>query len=171
MSSRYSGVEGLSSDHETQQFDCGSTAQTEWLRKYALISHTTGVSRVKVVCERGTARVVGYHALATGSITHADAAAGVKAGMPRYPIPVVLLTRLGVDKGEQGKGLGKALVVDAIRRVLAAADEIGTRALLIHAEDAAARDFYMHLAEFEESPSDPLHLMLRLNALKATVGS
>lgn len=171
MTARYAVVESLSSDHETDDFDCGSVAQTQWLRKYALISHTTGVSRVKVVCESGTKRVVGYYALATGSIAHADAAAGVKGGMPRYPIPVVLLTRLGVDQREQGNKLGTALVVDAIRRVLAAADEIGIRALLIHAEDQAARDFYMHLAEFEESPSDPLHLMLRLEALKATAGA
>ena len=41
--------------------------------------------------------------------------------------------------------------------------------MLIHAEGPPAREFYLHLAEFEESPSDPLHLMLRIEALKATL--
>ena len=167
--SRYSGVELLEASHETDEFDCGSPAQTNWLRKYALSAQQAGTSRVYVVCEAGTKRVVGYHALAAASISRADAAKGVAKGLPRYPIPAILLTRLGVDKREQRQGLGKALVVDAIRRALQAAETIGVRALLIHAEDDAARDFYRHLAEFEESPSDPLHLMLRIDALQATI--
>jgi GNAT superfamily N-acetyltransferase len=100
---------------------------------------------------------------------HEDASVGVRAGLPRYPIPATLFTRLGVDKTEQGQGLGRALVVDAIRRVIAAADTIGAVALLIHAENPAARVFYLHLAEFEASPTDPLHLMLRLESLRATL--
>lgn len=169
--SRYAAVELLTPHHDTTEFDCGSSAQTTWLRKHALGAQQTGTSRVYAVCRRGEKRVVGYHALASASIRHEDASAGVRAGLPRYPIPATLLTRLGVDRTERGQGLGRALVVDAIRRVIAAAGTIGVTAVLIHAESAAARDFYLHLAEFEESPSDPLHLMLRLEALRATLAS
>ena len=163
--SRYAPIDLLGAEHDTSQFDCGSVAQTEWLRKYALRAQQSGSSVVRVVRREGEARVVGYHALATASIRHEDAAAGVRAGMPRYPIPAILLTRLGVDLEEQGRGLGKALVVDAIRRVHRAAEDIGVRAFLIHAESEKARAFYEHLGEFEQSPTDPLHLMIRLSDL------
>lgn len=167
--SRYAAPELLGPHHDTTEFDCGSSAQTSWLRKYALAAQQIGSSRVYVACRKDENRVVGYHALAAASIKHDDASEGVKSGLPRYPIPATLLTRLGVDQSEQGQGLGKALVVDAIRRSIAAAAEVGSVAMLIHAEGPPAREFYLHLAEFEESPSDPLHLMLRIEALKATL--
>jgi predicted N-acetyltransferase YhbS len=84
---------------------------------------------------------------------------------------VILLTRLGVDLEEQGRGLGKALVRDALHRAAAAGHEIGVRALLLHAESEEARDFYLHLAEFEQSATDPLHLFLLMKDLKATIGA
>jgi GNAT superfamily N-acetyltransferase len=82
---------------------------------------------------------------------------------------VVLLARLGVDRRVQGRGLGAALVKDAMVRALAAAETIGARALLIHAESSAARDVYLHLAEFEPSPTDPLHLVLLMSDIEAAL--
>jgi len=73
---------------------------------------------------------------------------------------VILLARLGVDLGAQGHGLGTALVKDAMIRAHQAAETVGARALLIHAEPATARSFYMHRAEFEPSPTEPLQLVL-----------
>lgn len=167
--SRYDGPELLAPGHDTTAFECGQPAQTTWLRKYALTAQQVGTSRVYVVRRRSEQRVVGYHALAAAAISHQEASAGIKAGLPRYPIPATLLTRLGVDVSEQRRGLGKALVVDAIRRTIAAAGEVGAVALLVHAESPEAREFYLHLAEFEESPSDPLHLMIRIRALRHTL--
>lgn len=79
------------------------------------------------------------------------------------------MSRLGVDTRAQGQGLGKSLVVDALHRVNQAADTVGVRALLIHAEPEKARDFYLHVAEFEESPSDSLHLILLMKDLRAAL--
>jgi hypothetical protein len=79
---------------------------------------------------------------------------------------VVILTRLGVDLSCQGFDLGKALVVDALRRVAAAFEVIGVRALLIHCENDIARDFYLRLAKFDASPTDPLHLFLLMKDLR-----
>jgi hypothetical protein len=76
-------------------------------------------------------------------------------GAGRYHQPVVILARLVVDRTVQGEGLGKALVVDALRRIATASEVIGVRALLIHCECDAARDFYLRLAKFEPSPTDP----------------
>lgn len=154
---RYDPVEHLSPQHRLDEFDCGSPSLTDWLRRRALVAEQAGTSRVYVVRRTADDRVVGYYALGTGAVIPESAT-------PRFP--VVLLTRLGVDVSEQGRGLGRALVVDALRRVVAAADIVGVRGLLIHAEDSAARDFYLRLAGFEESPTDPLHLLLLMKDLR-----
>ncbi len=89
-------------------------------------------------------------------------------GQARYPIPVVLLARLAVQLSLQGLGVGAGLLKDALVRTAAAAETIGARALLVHAKDSAARDFYAHFG-FEPSISDPLHLYLVMKDLKAMV--
>lgn len=167
--SRYSAVEPLTAEHETEAFDCGSPAQTNWLRKHSLQAQQSGTSRIYVVCRIGTRRVVGYHALAAGSVEREAVPERVQRGTGQDPIPVILLTRLGVDVEEQGHGLGKALVKDALQRAATAGHEIGVRAMLIHAESELARDFYLHLAEFDPAPTDPLHLFLLMKDLRATI--
>ncbi len=79
---------------------------------------------------------------------------------------MVILTRLGVDISAQGEGLGRALVVDALRRIAHASEVIGVRALLIHCEGDSARDFYLRLATFDPSPTDPMHLFLLMRDLR-----
>jgi GNAT superfamily N-acetyltransferase len=125
---------------------------------------------VYVVTVEGGDRVVGYYALAAGSVAQADAPPSLLKSAGRSPIPVVLLARLGVHLGAQGHGLGAALVKDAMLRAHQAAETIGARALLIHAESATARDFYLHLAEFDPSPTDPLHLALLLADIEGILG-
>ena len=166
---RYRAPEPLSAEHRTDLFDCGSPAQTEWLRRHAMVAQGAGTARVYVACPVGEPRVVGYYALAAGSVTHEAATARVARGVGRHPIPVILLTGLGVDLAEQGHGLGRALLRDALVRVAGAADVIGARALLIHAESPAARSFYLRIADFEASPTDPLHLLLLLKDLRASI--
>jgi GNAT superfamily N-acetyltransferase len=168
---RYAAVEALAADHETEAFDCGSPAQTDWLRKHALQAQQAGTSRAYVTCPVGTRQVVGYHALAAGSVERQAAPERVQRGTGQHHIPVILLTRLGVDVKEQGRGLGKALVKDALQRAAVAGNDIGVRAVLIHAESEQARDFSMHLAEFEPAPTDPLHLFLLMKDLRATIGT
>lgn len=169
MSSRVSPVEKLEPKHDLAGFDCGSDAQTTWLRRHAQQSQAGGMSRVFVVRRLGDDNVVGYYALTTGSVLHADASRRLTAGSGGYDIPIVILTRLGVDLSEQGRGLGRALVVDAFRRIDRIAGEVGVRAVLIHAEDADARDFYLRLARFEPSPVDDLQLLLLLKDLRKAI--
>ncbi|SCE85742.1 GNAT family N-acetyltransferase [Micromonospora chokoriensis] len=168
MSSRFSAVEPLSAGCVVNGFDCGSRAQSMWLVDHALQAHRAGLSRVYVVRdnEHSDQRVVGYYALAAGSVAPADASPRLQQGAGRYHQPVVILTRLGVDRSAQGVGLGRALVVDALRRIAAAGEVIGVRAVLIHCETDAARDFYQRLAKFEASPTDPMHLLLLMKDLR-----
>jgi GNAT superfamily N-acetyltransferase len=122
-----------------------------------------------VVTRVGNPRVLGYYALAAGSVELTGAPTRVAKAMPRYPIPVIILTRLGVDRSEQGQGLGRALVKDALLRVASASEVISARALLIHCEDETAKAFYRHTAEFEESPTDALHLYVLMSDLRKTL--
>lgn len=168
MTGRFLPVEPLSAGYRLVGFDCGSPAQSAWLVEHAPQAHRAGLSRVYVVRDADNPGypVVGYYALAAGSVAPLDATPRLRQGAGRYHQPVVILTRLGVDRSVQGAGLGRALVVDALRRTAVAAEVIGVRAVLIHCESEAARDFYLRLAKFETSPSDPMHLLLLMKDLR-----
>lgn len=97
-----------------------------------------------------------------------EAPARIKKGLARHPIPVILIARLAVDASEKGQGLGATLLRDALFRIAAAADQIGARAVLVHAKDDEARKFYEHFG-FEPSPIDPLHLLLLMKDLRASL--
>ncbi len=125
---------------------------------------------IYVVAPEGEDRVVGYYALAAASVARADAPASLLKSAGRSPIPAILLARLGVDLRAQRQGLGTALVKDAMLRAHQAAETVGARAVLIQAESATARDFYMHLAEFEPSPTDPLHLVVLMADIEGVLG-
>lgn len=160
----------LRSDHDIKDFDCGSEAQTTWLVRHALEAQRSDSARVYVVCRRGSVKVVGYYALAAGSVAHDSVSPRVASGLGRYPIPVVLLTRLGVDVTEQGRGLGFSLVQDALLQTAAVAERIAVRALLIHAETPVAAGFYRRISPaFEESPADPLQLILLIKDLRSAL--
>lgn len=154
----------LTVQDDVHGFDCGQPDLDGWLEKYALVNQKAGMATVFVTSSEN--RVVGYYALATGGVERANAPERVVRGVPAHPVPVILLTRLAVDATVQGKGLGRALLRDALVRVGNAAEEIGVRALLIHAKDEQAKKFYMRNAEFEPSPTDPLHLFLLMKDLR-----
>ncbi len=168
--SRYASVESLAADHEVAEFDCGSEAQTVWLRDYALQAHRSDTAKVYVVCLHQARTVVGYYALAAGSIQREDVPPRITKGMGRYPVPVLVLTRLGVDLSNQGRGLGSALLRDAFLQAASVSQKVGVRALLIHAETPEAVAFYRRIdSSFEESPTDPLHLILLMKDLRAAI--
>ena len=166
----YSRPELLASDHDVSGFDCGSEAQTSWLRNHARQAQSTDSARVYVVTRQGSSEVVGYYALAAGSVAHDGVSPRIIKGLGRYPVPVVLLTRLGVDVREQGRGLGTALVQDALLQTAAVGERVAVRALLIHAESPEAERFYRRISPaFEPSPTDPLHLILLMKDLRSAI--
>ena len=79
---------------------------------------------------------------------------------------MMLLARLAVDQTEQRRGLGKALLKDALLRTSQAAEIAGIRALLVHAKDDEARAWYASF-DFEPSPTDAYHLFLLMKDLRA----
>jgi GNAT superfamily N-acetyltransferase len=103
-------------------------------------------------------------------IAPAAAPMRLRKGAGRYPQPVALLARLGVDVNHESRGLGAALLQDVFARLLELSDDIGCRGLLVHAESLEARAFYRHLVpEFETSPTDDLHLVLLMKDIRRTL--
>jgi GNAT superfamily N-acetyltransferase len=133
---------------------------------------SSGTTRVFVVTTEDNSTVITYYAWCMAQLDLAAAPDRLKKGAGRYPQPVALLARLGVDSGHVGKGLGSGLLVDVVSRLLTLSDDIGCRGLLIHAESEVARAFYLHLIpELQPSPTDDLHLVLLLkDARRSLIG-
>lgn len=154
----------LSASDVVDAFDCGHPALNQFLQRYALLNQKANSAQTYVCCS--SSAVVGFYSLAVGSVDPESAPSRISKGLARHPVPVMILARLAVDSGHQRKGLGQALLKDALLRTAQAADIAGVCALLVHAKDEAARQWY-EAWEFEPSPTDSFHLYLMLKDLKA----
>ncbi|MFO7802972.1 MAG: GNAT family N-acetyltransferase [Desulfovermiculus sp.] len=166
MTVDYSPVRKLLPADIVDTFDCGQEELNLFLQRYAWVNQKAQNAQTYVSCLEK--EVVGYYSLAVGNVVHAAAPNRITRGLARHPVPVMILARLAVDHGHQGRGLGRALLKDALLRTVQAADIAGIRALLVHAKDEGARQWYASW-DFEPSPTDPYHLFLSLKDLKAIV--
>ena len=157
-----SALKPIGTNHHIGDFTSGVVSLDEWLKRRALANQASGAARTFVVCEAD--KVVGYYALAFGAVNVAAAPGRLRRNMPD-PIPVVVLARLAVDRAYQGRSLGRALVRDAARRVVHAADAIGIRGIIVHAISEDAKAFYLALG-FELSPIEPMALMVTLTDIR-----
>jgi GNAT superfamily N-acetyltransferase len=155
----------LDETHEVDAFDCGNDSLNGWLRKRALKNERDGASRTYVVCIQQ--RVIAYYCLAVGSVAKTEAVGRVRRNMPE-PIPVMKLGRLAVDRTWQGKRLGTALLADAIKRTLTAAEVAGIRAIVVDAISEEVKRFYKQHG-FMESPVAPLTMMITLQDARAAL--
>ena len=153
-----SAPQPLSNQHQCADFDSGETSLDDWLKRRAVKNQANGSSRTYVVCEGDT--VIGYYCLAAGAIGHAEAPPTMKRNRPD-PVPVLVLGRMAIHKDHHQNGIGTALLNDAIRRAIQAADIAGVTALLVHAISEQARRFYLSRG-FIESPVRPMTLCLML---------
>ena len=161
----------LAASHDISAFSSGTLVLDVWLRKRAFPNQGSGASRTYVIVDG--VRVIGYYALAAGSVAATEAPGKVRRNMPD-PVPVMILGRLAIDAAWQGKGLGTDLLRDAVLRTMQAAEIAGIRALLVHALDDRAAKFYER-AGFVASPVRALtyFLVLHVNspAIPAMVSS
>jgi GNAT superfamily N-acetyltransferase len=158
-----SAPEPLSPGHALDGFECGERSLDDWLKKRALKNQGSGASRCFVICE-GTA-VVGYYSLSAGVIHHEAAPKPMRRNMPD-PLPVLLLGRLAIDRRHHNRGLGSALLRDAMLRALRIANDAGVFAIMVHALSEEARQFYLSRG-FVESPLQPMMLMMTLATARA----
>ena len=103
--------------------------------------------------------------MVAASVEHSAVPPRIKKGLGKYPIPVILIARLAVDVSMQGKGLGKGLLKDALLRILTITKNLGVRAVLVHAKDEKAKNFYSQFG-FESSPIDEYHLYLLIKDIQ-----
>jgi GNAT superfamily N-acetyltransferase len=163
MTSPLSPVGKLRLEHDTGPFDCGKEELNRFVKRFAFGNQRAGASQTYVTARSGV--VAGYYSLTVGGVEHRVVPERVSKGLARHLVPVMVLARLAVDLREQGRGIGKRLLRDALTRTVQAADIAGIRALFVSAKDDEARAFYQHF-NFDPSPADPYQLFLIMKDLK-----
>ena len=155
----------LTDEHVLDVFSCGKPELDDWLIKKALKNHKRNNTRVYVVCDDNN-KVIGYYAIAMGSVRRESALSLLKRNSPD-PIPMVVLARLAVDEGYEGRGVGVGLLKDCVLRSLHAMNVVGGAGILVHAIDDEAKAFYERFG-FNESPIDAMTLMARVIDIEAS---
>lgn len=157
-------VEQLSSEHDRASFDCGKDLLNNFIRHFATQYRKKNLGQTYVVAGPDK-RVLGYYTLSTSRVDFENVPETLTRTYPRIPIPVILLGRLAVDKTAQNQGLGKTLLVKALRQAAGLADEIGVAAVEVDAVDDEARGFYLRYG-FTSLIDDPRHLYLPIKTIK-----
>ena len=129
----------LTDKHDLTEFDCREQALNSWLRKRALKNSTRGFSKVYILSEQS--KVLAYYSISAGAIERKKAPSSLSRNAPN-PIPVIILGRLAVDISQQSRGLGAAMLKDCAIRVTRLAQEVGIKAILVHALNGQAVQFY-----------------------------
>ena len=150
----------LTEAHDGASFNSGEPTLDDWLRHRAWNNQQTAASRTYVVCPTGSQQIIGYFALSMGQILAQDVTGSMRRNMPNA-IPAVVLGRLAIDLAWQGKGLGRAMLGDSLRRSLRASADISARLVIVHAISPAAEAFYLHHG-FTRLPVDTPTLALDL---------
>ena len=150
-------IEKLHRIHAVENFTCGQPELDRFLIRHALQAQQANSSQTYVALSDH--EVVGFYTIVAGEVAHAKAPERIVKGMPRHPIPLLVLARLAVHSKTQGRGIGAGLLLDALGRTLQVADMIGVRALAVHAKDDRAVAFYQHFG-FSPSATDARHLFM-----------
>jgi GNAT superfamily N-acetyltransferase len=160
-------LERLRSDHDLAGFESGVDELDAWLGRHALAAQEMDSARTFVVVVR-RGRVVGYASLTMGSLQRSDATGRLVRGMPSYPVGMVLIARLAVDKADQGAGLGTRLLADALRMAVVAGETVAARVVAVDAIDERAARFYGQHG-FTETLDHPFRLYRRMKDLRASL--
>ena len=157
-------VEKLSSDHERESFDCGKELLNNFLKRLATQYRKKNLGQTYVVATPDR-RAIGYYTISTSRVDFDNVPDDLRRQYPQIPIPVVLLGRLAVDKVFQGQGVGKTLLVTAVRQAGELAETVGIAAVEVHAIDDEARGFYLKYG-FTSLADDQHHLYLPIRTIK-----
>jgi GNAT superfamily N-acetyltransferase len=157
----------ITDEHNVAGFACGRPALDDWLRTRAKRSHHHGNAKTQVVVDTEAGRVIAFYSLAPGSAVRDQLVRKLRDNAPD-PVPMILLARLAVDTAYTGRGIGPHLLLDAFRRCVAAADQIGGRGVMTHAKDEEAARFYLRW-KFQRMPSNPLLLVMPIEVVRASL--
>ncbi len=151
----------LDKSFDRDTFDCGSIELNNFLKTKARQNQAVGLIKTFVATAQDdrTKKVIGYYALSMGEINLAALPIVLIKRLPKHPVPVARMGRLAVDVSVKGQGLGKLLMVDAMKRVQTASELIGVYALLVDAKDESAKKFYLKYG-FISLTNEPMILFL-----------
>jgi GNAT superfamily N-acetyltransferase len=136
-------IEPLRAGHDRAEFGCGQPSLDDFLHQRVTQYEKRNLGRTYVAVAVDGSRLYGYYTLASAAIGLSDLPETLARKLPRHPVPVVLLARLAVDQSVQGRRLGESLLVDALRRCLRLADELGIHGVEVDAIDTPAERFYL----------------------------
>ncbi|MCE9559076.1 MAG: GNAT family N-acetyltransferase [Armatimonadetes bacterium] len=156
--SEFSSPAILTDRHDVSRFDCGKPPLNDFLTIHALAKQNAMLSRTYVVASGEM--VAGYYTLAHIAVTQSETPKKIGRGMPST-IPALLMARFAVDSKFQGKGLGRSMFTDALRRCWAvmADGPAPVRIFVVDAKDAEAKTFYERFDAIA-SPTMPMRLFL-----------
>lgn len=154
----------ISVNHQLNNFNSGELLLDEWLKKRAIRNNASGASRCFVICD-DKKEVFGYYCLSAGAIGRESAPKAMQRNMPD-PLPVLVLGRLAIDKKYHNRGLGSALLRDAMIRSVSIAEDVGVFAVLIHSLSEQAKRFYISRG-FVESPFEAMTLFMPLETIRS----
>lgn len=137
----------LQPEHLAAGFRCGKHPLDDFCARHALTNDHAGICRVYVLRRSEADRqtlppVLGFYTLSMASVTADSLTPVLREKLPRYPLPVALIGRLAVDERAQGRRLGEVILLDALRRVLDAAEVVGCMGVIVDAKDDGAERFY-----------------------------
>lgn len=158
-------IERLDRSHERDPFSCGNPVLDEFLRRLVSQYEKRNLGRNYVAVQPPSKQVLGYYTLASGSVAFQNVPDPAAKKLPHHPIPVVLLARLAVEHSLHGQGHGEALLIDALRRCLRVAEELGVHAVEVDAIDEHAKAFYEKYG-FAALLDSPLHLFLPVATIR-----
>lgn len=159
----------LAPEHRIDGFDCGKPKLTDWLKAHAFDNEGRSSRTYVVVANTGpqAGDVIGYYTLATGGVTRSEMPRKIRHDLPN-PVPVMMLGRLAVDERHQKKGIGPAMLREAMQRTLEISQSAGVRALMVHAIDDEAVTFYLQYG-FVLFPANSRTMFLPIETLAASL--
>ncbi len=158
----------LEKGHDRSAFDCGSFELNDYLKKFARQTQERGGAKTYVVLESN--QVIAYYSLVVGEVDWRDCPEEIRKGLGKYPVPVLVIARLAVDRRFQGKGLGIAMLKNAFLRVLQVSSIVGIAEVVVDAKDKEAKAYYERKElGFKPMPDNPMRLYLSLVTLRANL--
>lgn len=156
----------LSADHDLAGFDCGNHALNRWLIDHALASQRADLARTYLALDETV--IIGYLSLTTGSIRPETAPKRYARGMPRYPLPTILIARLAVERRHQRQRVGSRLLAEALRLAIIASDTVAARLVVVDAIDDDAASFYRRWG-FIDVPENPCRLFRKVSDIRGSL--
>ena len=153
---------------ERARFQSGNAEIDDWFHRFAWQNHRAGNARVFVTTQEP--ETLGFYALSMGAVQRSKLPDALKPSQRPEPCPVLLLARLAVDQRAQGRGIGAALLKDALLRAYKLSNNVGFAALLVHCANDRAREFYLsQSSQFVPCPGAENHLVLPLRAMRELI--